>query len=111
MAFSGCTIGAAGDFCVVTSCNEFSMAHGGLLAPVRTVNATNQASKKQRKGECARNDDCVIKDLNKHVGYPLLIIFFIVVLYAFIGVLYIDKSAKVGGFVLCVFVHMSCVYV
>lgn len=111
MAFSGCTIGAAGGFCVVASCNEFSMAHGDLLAPVRVVNATNQASKKQRKGECAGNDDCVIKDLNKHVGFPFLIIFFIVVLYAFIGVLYIDKNAKIGGLDLCSFIHMLYAYV
>ena len=84
------------------------VASGMLLG---AVDAVDQADDGRCQEQSAGNDDGIVEDLNEHDVGSFLRAFSMVLLYAFIGALYIDKSAKVGVAFLCSFMYMHCVYV
>ena len=79
------------------------VASGMLLG---AVDAVDQADDGRRQEQSAGNNDGIVEDLNEHDAGSFLRAFSMVLLYAFIGVLYIDKNAKVGVAFLCSFVYM-----
>ena len=83
------------------------VADGFLLRP---INAVDQANDGRCQKQCAGEDDGVVKNLDEHDAGSFLRAFPMITLYAFIGALYIDKSAKIGAFNLCIFVCISHVY-
>lgn len=108
MAFSGGSVSASGSSRMTTVSSGPGMAGGSLLG---TVNTVDQADDGRRQEESAGNDDGIVEDLNEHDVGSFLRAFSMVLLYAFIGALYIDKSAKVGVAFLCSFMYMWWVYV
>lgn len=79
------------------------MAGGSFLG---TVNTVDQADDGRRQKQSAGENDGVVKDLNEHDVGSFLRAFSMVPLYALIGVLYIDKSAKIGALYLYNFICM-----
>lgn len=104
MANLSCAFGAAGSLCFARVSRRLGVAHGTFLAPGGVIEAIHQANESGCEGERAGNDDGIIKNINKHDASSFSLIFSMVTLYAFIGGLYIDKSAKTGAYILCDFV-------
>ena len=104
MANLSCAFGAAGSLCFARGSRRLGVTHGTFLAPGGVIEVIHQANESGCKGERASNDDGIIKNINKHDASSFSLIFSMVVLYAFIGGLYIDKSAKTGAYILCDFV-------
>lgn len=103
MAFSGGSVSASGSSRMTTVSSGHGMAGGSLLG---TVNAVDQADDGRCQEQGAGNDDGIVEDLNEHDAGSFLRAFSMVLLYALIGALYIDKNAKVGVLFLCIFMYM-----
>lgn len=106
-ANSGDAVCAFGGSGAATVSSGFGVTDGLLLRP---INAVDQADDGRCQKQSAGEDNGVVKNLNEHDAGSFLRAFPMVTLYAFIGALYIDKSAKVGAFNLCIFVCISRVY-
>lgn len=104
-ANSSDAICASGGSGAATVRSRLGVAHGLFLRAIDTVDqADDGRCQKQSAGE----NDGVVKDLNEHDVSSFLRAFSMVLLYAFIGVLYIDKSAKIGALYLYNFICMCC---
>lgn len=106
-ANSGGAVCAFGGFGAAAVSSGSGVTDGLLLRP---INAVDQADDGRCQKQSAGEDNGVVKNLNEHDAGSFLRAFPMVTLYAFIGALYIDKSAKVGAFNLCIFVCISRVY-
>lgn len=104
-ANSSDAICASGGSGAATVRSRLGVAHGLFLRAIDTVDQANDG-RCQEQG--TGNNDGVVKDLNEHDVGSFLRAFSMVLLYAFIGVLYIDKSAKIGVLYLYNFICMCC---
>lgn len=97
MAILSCAFTAAGSLCFARVSRRLGVVHGTFLASGGVIEAIHQANESGCKRERAGNDDGIIKNINKHDASSFSLIFSMIALYAFIGGLYIDKSAKTGA--------------
>lgn len=104
-ANSSDAICASGGSGAATVRGRLCVAHGLFL---RTIDTVDQANDGRRQKQSAGENDGVVKNLNEHDVGSFLRAFSMVPLYAFIGVLYIDKSAKIGALILYNFICMCC---
>lgn len=104
-ANSSDAICASGGSGAATVRSRLGVAHRLFLRAIDTV---DQADDGRRQKQSAGENDGVVKDLNEHDVGSFLRAFSMVLLYAFIGVLYIDKSAKIGVLYLYNFICMCC---
>ena len=103
VANSSDAICASGGSGAATVRSRLGVAHGLFL---RTIDTVDQANDGRCQEQRAGNNDGIVEDLNEHDAGSFLRAFSMVLLCAFIGVLYIDKNAKVGVLYLCSFMYM-----
>lgn len=102
-ANSSDAICASGGSGAATVRSRLGVAHGLFL---RTIDTVDQANDGRCQEQGTGNNDGVVKDLNEHDVGSFLRAFSMVLLYAFIGVLYIGESAKIGVLYLYNFICM-----